>query len=428
MPGPATLDDREGRMPAPVGPGRRDTERFPMVTPTGATIRIATPLMLAAGLIAMAAPFALGATPLCQVRNVSQETSGRSLIRMVGKAHDGDRLRVRGACSGEVVIHVDILIRGAGHDATLTGRDETRALRVPRGTTVRVQDLVIERGYMHGHGGAIQNAGTLRLTNVIVQDSKADHILVGTGDGGGIHSRGRLIVVDSILRRNSADQLGGGLVTRGPRGHTTLRRTVVARNRATNIDEGGGLANQAGSSTTLIDSTVRGNRGGAIANSGTLELVRSAVRRNRNYVGGGISNFRPGLVLLDDSVVSGNTATGEGAGGIFNSGTVRLMGSRVKANTARGDAGGGIWNLGEVTLIGSTIGGNTAGTRGGGIYNTGGTVELADSTVSANTASTGGGGIWNGDGPGDVPGVVTLDGASSVTGNTPDDCVGTPAC
>lgn len=35
----------------------------------------------------------LGAGPPCRVRNVSQETFGRSLIRMVEHARDDDRLR-----------------------------------------------------------------------------------------------------------------------------------------------------------------------------------------------------------------------------------------------------------------------------------------------------------------------------------------------
>jgi hypothetical protein len=44
--------------------------------------------------------------------------------------------------------------------------------------------------------------------------------------------------------------------------------------------------------------------------------------------------------------------------------------------------------------------------------------------VTGNHAAHGGGGIWAAPNLSDV----TLDATSSVTGNTPDDCVGTSAC
>jgi len=132
--------------------------------------------------------------------------------------------------------------------------------------------------------------------------------------------------------------------------------------------------------------------------------------------GGGIVN--DGAVTLEDSTVSGNTAT-LGGGGIFNdSGTVTLKDSTVSANTA--DGGGGIYNTGAVTLKDSTVSGNTANDEGGGINNNSGTVTLEDSTVSGNTAHFGvGGGISN-----NLGATATLT-DSTVSGNTPDNC--TPA-
>ena len=47
--------------------------------------------------------------------------------------------------------------------------------------------------------------------------------------------------------------------------------------------------------------------------------------------------------------------------------------------------------------------------------------------VVAGPDAEGGGGIWNLDIDGSEA-TVTLDTESSVTGNRPDDCVGTPAC
>ena len=86
--------------------------------------RLTATTVLAAVLVALTAPVAPGAdqpSP-CRVKNVSQDTSGRSIIHMVEKAKDGDRLRVRGTCPGQMVIDVDTVIRGVGAQPTLTGR------------------------------------------------------------------------------------------------------------------------------------------------------------------------------------------------------------------------------------------------------------------------------------------------------------------
>jgi predicted outer membrane repeat protein len=71
--------------------------------------------------------------------------------------------------------------------------------------------------------------------------------------------------------------------------------------------------------------------------------------------------------------------------------------STISGNTARG-SGGGIYVKGPMALLGSTVTGNSAGEEGGGIFHERGS------------------------------GRVSLDAGSSVTGNVPDNCVGTSAC
>ena len=83
-----------------------------------------------------------------------------------------------------------------------------------------------------------------------------------------------------------------------------------------------------------------------------------------------------------------------------------------RRNTAT--TGGGIYNGGTLTLNdASSVSGNTADCCGGGIYNSGGILIMNDaSSVSGNTADFGGG-IYNG-------GTLTLNGSASVSGNTAD--------
>src|SRR5262245_47451067 len=139
------------------------------------------------------------ATPApCRVRNVNQSTSGRSLIRMVEHAGNGDRLQVRGTCRGEIVIDSDIAVRGFG-DAVLTGRDRARVVRVKKGAKVTLRDLVITRGARVVSGAGIANDGNLTLLNVIVKRNHARAMADGFpwGFGGGIANSGRLLLEDS---------------------------------------------------------------------------------------------------------------------------------------------------------------------------------------------------------------------------------------
>ena len=105
--------------------------------------------------------------------------------------------------------------------------------------------------------------------------------------------------------------------------------------------------------------------------------------------------------------------SGSEGGGIGSAGTRRLTGSTVSGNSSKGvNSGDGCGQSGGVFTAAS----------GGGILNRG-SLTLRDSTVTANTATDRGGDIFN-----RASGTVTMRGSASVTGNTPDDCAGTPAC
>jgi predicted outer membrane repeat protein len=326
----------------------------------------------------------------CSVRNVTQDTRDTSFRRMVAAAHRGDRLRVRGTCSGGVTIRKDLVIVGVGPDATLSGRGRSRVLDItPRGSHrahVRLRDIRIARGRSNSQGPV--------------------------GEGGGIRvRRGILTLTDSIVAGNTGGAGGGIGVWQGV---ATMRRTVVQGNTA-------------------------GFGGGIWARAGTVTLIDSVVRGNRADLGGGIDNWDASVALVD-STVRGNTA--EFGGGIHTTGDLRLLRSNVRANMASID-GGGIHsdstNIGDgpydVELVESTLTGNTAGGRGAGILAEGGDLQevpvyeaviaLVDTTVRANRAGLDGGGIYA---FADTLLTVTVSGSSAVTSNHPNDCVGTAAC
>jgi hypothetical protein len=188
--------------------------------------------------------------------------------------------------------------------------------------------------------------------------------------------------------------------------------------------------NQAGRTVTVgsgaqvqLDHLVITNGTGGISNQGTLTVDNSTVSGNTasNGPGGGINNGVNGTLVVSNSTVSGNYSLGAG-GGINSNGSLtvsysRLFGnsadncggidsvglgitatviySSVHGNTARVADGGGICaSQGTATVSGTVVYGNTA-QFGAGIYDNDGTDSLIRSTVTGNTGSDQGGGIFN---------------------------------
>lgn len=104
--------------------------------------------------------------------------------------------------------------------------------------------------------------------------------------------------------------------------------------------------------------------------------------------GAGIVNFAQDLTLVD-MVVQGNAATNAGGGVLtVNGGTLVLDNCTVSGNTAINRAGGvGLYN-GFISVADSVISGNSAQGNGGGLYLYGvdGNVTIATTTISGNTS------------------------------------------
>ncbi len=139
--------------------------------------------------------------------------------------------------------------------------------------------------------------------------------------------------------------------------------------------------------------------GGAILNSGTLDLSDVTVSDNQaSRNGGGV--FSSGHLKLVNTTIAGNTTLSGHGGGIFNQGSAVIENSLVAEN-ASADMGGGIFNDAApvLDLTSTHVRNNVAVSHGGGIYNDGGAVTLGSgNAVSENTAGIDGGGIVNNDG------------------------------
>ncbi len=291
------------------------------------------------------APDIDAATPSCQVRNVTQETRGDVLRSMVRAADAGDRLWVRGTCVGNVIIGRDLVIKGRGDHAVVTGLDRYRAFRVRKGATVTLRNLIIERVVgvydgTRGGGGGIYNEGIVTLADSIVRRAKA-----GEDPGGAIANHGLMTIRDTVIRRSRADW-GGGI---GNLGTLTLVGSHVAANHPEGIWSRGPM--------TIADSVVRDNAWGGIFVGGKVEVTISGSRVEDNRRGGGIEKSGGGTLTLDGCLIAGNTALQDG-GGIET-------------------------RWGQLALVATTVKGNTAGRHGGGIFVTDGSTNVTLDTSSS---------------------------------------------
>ncbi|MBX3142996.1 MAG: hypothetical protein KF813_04510 [Trueperaceae bacterium] len=185
----------------------------------------------------------------------------------------------------------------------------------------------------------------------------------------------------------------------------------------------------------LRDSVIHDSSGseygnGIIRKDGTMHIFNTQILDNytSDRVDGdaaGVVDNR-GVMSINDSLLSGND--GFTGGAIYNSGQLELRATSVVGNTAY-FRGAGVFNVGTLTLLdGSSIGspalGNDSGLNGGGIYafNGSDTYICATCRITGNSADSRGSGEGNGGGifiePGAfVSGILP----STVFGNTPND-------
>ncbi len=151
---------------------------------------------------------------------------------------------------------------------TLSGNGAVELFQINGGPTIAMKSLTLTEG-LSSQGGAIDNLGTLTLSQCTLSGNSADNF-----NGGGIANSGTLTLTQCTLFGNSA---GGG--------------------------------------------------GGAIHNAGTLTLTHCTLSGNSAAGGGGgIDNTNAGTLTLTNTIVAGNTSSGAGGPDIDNSGTLTLAG------------------------------------------------------------------------------------------------------
>lgn len=196
------------------------------------------------------------------------------------------------------------------------------------------------------------------------------------GHGGGINNAGTLVLEDSAVTDNFTSDKGGGIYNQGD---LTLLRSLITRNFAAH--EGGGISN-----TCRFD----------VCDGGLLEIADSVVSQNTaGTLAGGIANFF-GMVTVSGTTINGNVGpvNGNGGGGIWNGSFNTMILTNVTVSGNRSASGGGILNSGNLFLNNVTIASNIAQWEadpsrgdGGGLYNGGSMVALQNTIIAGNFAA-----------------------------------------
>jgi hypothetical protein len=232
-------------------------------------------------------------------------------------------------------------------------------IEISEGNSLDLTLCVVRQNRSSQGGVGINNHGSLTLNLTIVEDNLASEAAGGglTGFGGGIRNDGEARLAASIIRRNTA--IRGGGISNQNGGKLQIAGGCVFSGNTASL---GGAIYNAGGNVSLSKSTIRANKASKL--SGDRPFSR--------YGGGGIANT--GLMGIHDCTISGNTANPE----------LDLV---THQKTFIGGRGGGVSNLGGVLIIdNSTISGNEASGGGAILNDAQGEVDLFFSTVTKNRA------------------------------------------
>lgn len=241
--------------------------------------------------------------------------------------------------SGEIVIDKDLTINGMGaNDLTVSGDGNSRVFNITAGASVNINGMTITDGVAGGstpQGGGIRNAGTLTLTDCVMTNNSVPSG-AGSRNGGavinaaGSAGKATLTIERCTIENNSSAGEGGGVgnVTYSSDSVAELivRDSTIANN---NAGYGGGVAVYAQSGgaadATFINTTVSANDASAdgggfdldVLGSGTMArvtIINTTVYSNTAGDGGGINVLKDeSTLVLRNSIVAGNTASGAGA-------------------------------------------------------------------------------------------------------------------
>jgi Ca2+-binding RTX toxin-like protein len=286
------------------------------------------------------------------------------------------------AATGDLDVTESTLnIIGSGTDQTfIDGAQIDRLFHVLPGFTLNLSNLTLLRGNASttDNGGAILNQGTVALRNVQVLDSSAAR-------GGAIFNdtTGTLTVTNSLFRGDTAYLQGGAIFNSG-----SLELTGSSIGVATQLSAN--LTNLLTATTvTVADVSQFPATPGFVIRIDSEEMRVTAISGNQFTVTRAVNGVL--AAHSQNALVSqGNFANAHG-GGLYNLGNALITQDFFVGNVAD-SRGGAIYNgasaaVNSVDIRQSTFADNFASSRGAALYNED-TLLITNSTISSNDSGT----------------------------------------
>lgn len=319
--------------------------------------------------------------------------SGPAIIEVCGSSepHEVRGLLVDGA--------VDVTIRSnpLGDPGTLVQPQGGNVVRVRNGARLVLEGLVIE-GSWNAPAVVAMSGAQLSMIDTIVRGNPSGAIRVE-----GVKTTTSATLINMVIRGNGQSSDDGGGINASGLFQIEVQDSVIAENtgaRGAGIhavgDGAGTVLNLSG--CTVESNTALSEGGGAyISEVGTVEVSKSTIRTNEAPDGAGLALFDTTVLADTSSVITENTATGNG-GAIAMRGT-HLTGFDITVNSA--SQGGGIYVddttvASNSSLDGSVLANNSA-SEGAGIavvFTQASRLETSDCSLQDNMATGTGGGVF----------------------------------
>ncbi len=329
----------------------------------GIVLRLARPVLLAALLVLPIRP-ALEAAAATIIVNTTIDPGGAGVCALRDAITAANsQTAVNGCAAGTGTDTIDFNLNGmitlgsnlppimdnltidaTGQTITVDGDDLYQVFTVNAGFTVFLNSLTIQRGSAPS-GGAVNNAGTLTVTNSAFLNNKAS-----TANGGAISNLGTLTVNNTTFSLNAAG-VNGGAIDSETGSTLTVNSSTFSSNTAnpTSSGNGGAIDSEAGSTlTTVTNSTFSGNMAGSVSGggggvysaSGTASVVNSTFSGNTSFAGASVDNAG-GTLTVSNSILATNSSTLMNCGGSIIDGGYNISANPNGSDTSCGFAGTG---------------------------------------------------------------------------------------
>lgn len=285
--------------------------------------------------------------PFCTLRGAIEETNalpGEDLIILGSGTY---RLSLSGAsenqsATGDLDITDSLRIIGSGADKTFVDADSIDRVFdiIGPGTTVSLSGLTIRGGVLPAGqpsplGGGIRNRGNLSLDHVTVTGNSLPTMLDGDR-GGGMYTDGPCWITDSTISDNQA--ASGAGIFNDKHGCLHISASSLINNFG---GDSGGINNEG--TAFLLNATLFANTatetgslpGGAVLNSGCMQLIHCTVAGNPTTPGSGAISASSNLYLLNSLIANnpgGNCSSPAGiiskGGNLDSDGSCGLSGQR----------------------------------------------------------------------------------------------------